>query len=80
MCAINICISTPNISELKWSDFCNEIYRKQCVQTFNVFDFLREIVSKVPDLGGPDAAGDERGVSKRRFGISSFISSFKFGH
>ena len=33
-------------------------------------------MSKVPDLGSPDAAGDERGVAKRRFGMSSLISSF----
>jgi hypothetical protein len=54
--------------------FFYEIYRKQCVQTFNVFDFLREIVSKVPDLGGPDAAFDEHGIGKRRFGMSSLVS------
>lgn len=27
------------------------------MQSFNVFDFLREIVSKVPDLGCSDASG-----------------------
>jgi len=40
--------------------------RKQCVQTFNVFDFLKDIVSKVPDLGGSVANGDDHTV-KRRF-------------
>lgn len=45
------------------------IFRKQCVQSFNVFDFLREIVSKVPDYGGgTDAAGEERPIARRRFG------------
>lgn len=44
------------------------ICRKQCVQTFNVFDFLRETVKKVPDLGGSDTAGEKRSVAKRRFG------------
>lgn len=41
--------------------------RKQCVQTFNVFDFLKDIVSKVPDLGGSVATGDDQTVTKRRF-------------
>lgn len=44
------------------------MYRKQCVQAFNVFDFLKDIVSKVPDLGGSEAAGEDRSVTKRRFG------------
>lgn len=38
------------------------------MQGFNVFDFLREIVGKVPDLGGADTAGEDHSVSKRRFG------------
>jgi hypothetical protein len=33
-------------------------------------------VSKVPDLGGPDVTGDERGVAKRRFGMSSLVFLF----
>lgn len=53
------------------------IYRKQCVQKFNVFDFLREIVSKVPDLGGSDTAGEERSVAKRRFESVILVSVHK---
>ncbi|KAJ7960479.1 Dr1-associated corepressor like [Quillaja saponaria] len=30
------------------------------------FDFLRDIVSKVPDLGGSDATSEDRTVAKRR--------------
>jgi hypothetical protein len=37
-------------------------------------------VSKVPDLGGPDAAFDEHGIGKRRFGMSSLVSYCSFGH
>uniref|UniRef100_A0A3Q7F6H9 Transcription factor CBF/NF-Y/archaeal histone domain-containing protein n=1 Tax=Solanum lycopersicum TaxID=4081 RepID=A0A3Q7F6H9_SOLLC len=37
--------------------------RKHCVQSYNVFDFLREVVSKVPDYGHSDAAGE---MPKRR--------------
>lgn len=36
------------------------------MQTFNVFDFLKDIVSKVPDLGGSAANCDDHTV-KRRF-------------
>lgn len=36
------------------------------MQSFNVFDFLREIVSKVPDLGCSDASGEDRSAAKRR--------------
>ena len=37
------------------------------MQTFNVFDFLKDIVSKVPDLGSSVATGDDHAVTKRRF-------------
>lgn len=36
------------------------------MQTFSVFDFLRHIVKKVPDLGGSDTAGEDRSTVKRR--------------
>jgi len=54
-----------NLRCLKFYPF---MYRKQCVQAFNVFDFLKDIVSKVPDLGVSEAAGEDRSVAKRRFG------------
>jgi hypothetical protein len=44
--------------------------RKQCVQTNSVFDFLQEIVSKVPDIG-PETAYEERNGGRRRCGFSS---------
>lgn len=40
------------------------------MHTFNVFDFLRDIVKKVPDLGGSDAASEDRCATKRRLGAS----------
>jgi hypothetical protein len=43
------------------------ICRKQCIQTCNVFDFLKDTVSKVPDLGGSAATGDDQAVTKRRY-------------
>ncbi|KAL0285302.1 UNVERIFIED_CONTAM: Dr1-associated corepressor [Sesamum calycinum] len=39
---------------------------KQCVQRFNVFDFLKDTVSKVPDLGGSDAATEDKCATRRR--------------
>lgn len=42
------------------------IFRKQCVKRYNSFDFLTEVVNKVPDLGGADSCGDERGLPRRR--------------
>uniref|UniRef100_A0A6M2FC23 Transcription factor CBF/NF-Y/archaeal histone domain-containing protein n=1 Tax=Populus davidiana TaxID=266767 RepID=A0A6M2FC23_9ROSI len=62
----DLCDRTYEITLKRGAKTLNSLHLKQCVQTFNVFDFLREIVCKVPDLGGPDAAGDERGVAKRR--------------
>jgi len=38
---------------------------KQCIQTYNVYDFLREVVSKVPDTGTSDAIVDDK-LGKRR--------------
>ncbi|KAG6679044.1 hypothetical protein I3842_14G111000 [Carya illinoinensis] len=35
------------------------MYLRETECTFNVLDFLGDIVSKVPDLGGSDAAGED---------------------
>jgi len=48
--------------------------RKQCVQTFNVFDFLKDIVSKVPDLGGSVANGDDHTVKRRCALVNTLVS------
>ncbi|XP_031272464.1 ankyrin repeat-containing protein BDA1-like isoform X2 [Pistacia vera] len=62
----DLCDQTYGITLKRAAKTMNSLHLKQCVETFNVFDFLREIVSKVPDLGGSDTAGDERSVAKRR--------------
>jgi len=41
------------------------VFRKQCIQTYNVYDFLRDVVSKVPDTGTSDAIADDK-LGKRR--------------
>ncbi|XP_022730458.1 dr1-associated corepressor-like [Durio zibethinus] len=62
----DLCDRTYEITLLRGAKTVNSLHLKQCVQGFNVFDFLREIVGKVPDLGGLDAAGEDRSVPKRR--------------
>ncbi|XP_010031686.2 dr1-associated corepressor [Eucalyptus grandis] len=62
----DLCDRTYDITLKRGAKTLNSLHLKQCVQTFNVFDFLSEIVSKVPDLGGSDAAGDDRSAAKRR--------------
>lgn len=39
---------------------------------FNHYDFLREIVSKVPDMGGSDGGSAESRSTQRRFNIFSW--------
>ena len=56
--------------------------RKHCVQSYNVFDFLRDIVSRVPDYGHghghghSDAGADGGALPKRRFEVHSLYLSF----
>ncbi|KAF2541719.1 hypothetical protein F2Q68_00032862 [Brassica cretica] len=55
---------------------------KHCVERYNVFDFLREVVSKVPDYGQAqgqahgtgDVTMDDRTISKRRKPISDEVN------
>jgi hypothetical protein len=46
-------------------NFMLNAFRKQCIQTYNVYDFLREVVSKVPDIGPSDVIADDK-LGKRR--------------
>jgi Dr1-associated corepressor len=41
------------------------VLRKQCIETYNVYDFLREVVSNVPDMGSSDVIADDK-LGKRR--------------
>ncbi|CAN6478442.1 unnamed protein product [Victoria cruziana] len=40
--------------------------RKHCIHMYSAFDFLRESVNKVPDIGGSDPMGVERNGTRRR--------------
>jgi hypothetical protein len=44
----------------------NSFHLKQCVRRYSSFDFLTEVVNKVPDLGGADSCGDDRALPRRR--------------
>lgn len=57
--------------------------RKHCVQSYNVFDFLKDIVSRVPDYShghghghGHADAGEDRIHSKRRLVFLCFALIF----
>jgi len=42
-----------------------------------MFDFLKDVVSKVPDYGHSDAAGDDRTAPKRRLvKLTSWLKEF----
>ncbi|XP_024373777.1 uncharacterized protein [Physcomitrium patens] len=60
----NLCDKTYEITLRRGAKTMSSIHLKQCVQTNSVFDFLQEIVSKVPDIGA-ETTGEER-ISGRR--------------
>ncbi|KAE9593917.1 putative transcription factor Hap3/NF-YB family [Lupinus albus] len=64
----DLCDRTYEITLQRGAKTMNALHLKHCVQSFNVFDFLRDIVSRVPDYGhGHSEAGvDDRALSKRR--------------
>ncbi|WRX31701.1 Transcription factor CBF/NF-Y/archaeal histone domain - like 10 [Theobroma cacao] len=62
----DLCDRTYEITLMRGARTMNSLHLKQCVRAFNDFDFLGEIVGKVPDLGGSDAAGNDHSGAKRR--------------
>ncbi|XP_019419749.1 PREDICTED: dr1-associated corepressor homolog isoform X2 [Lupinus angustifolius] len=64
----DLCDRTYEITLQRGAKTMNALHLKHCVQSYNVFDFLRDIVSRVPDYGhGHSEAGvDDRALSKRR--------------
>ncbi|KAM1124508.1 hypothetical protein ACFX2I_039869 [Malus domestica] len=64
----DLCDRTYEITLQRGAKTMNAVHLKHCVQSYNVFDFLRDIVSRVPDYthGHSDAAADDRALSKRR--------------
>ncbi|KAJ6844499.1 DNA polymerase epsilon subunit C-like isoform X2 [Iris pallida] len=62
----DLCDRTYKITLHRGVKTVSSLHLKQCVHSFNVFDFLKETVSKVPDLGGSDAGGDDRSSKRRK--------------
>ncbi|KAL8227813.1 hypothetical protein R6Q57_015397 [Mikania cordata] len=62
----DLCDRTYDITLRKGAKTVNSLHLKHCVQSYNVFDFLREVVNKVPDYGHSDAGVDDRTMIKRK--------------
>ncbi|XP_010491304.1 PREDICTED: dr1-associated corepressor homolog [Camelina sativa] len=70
----DLCDQTYEITLHRGAKTVSSLHLKNCVERYNVFDFLREVVSKVPDYGHGhghsqghvDVAMDDRSISKRR--------------
>ncbi|XP_078151896.1 uncharacterized protein LOC144547182, partial [Carex rostrata] len=61
-----LCGRTYNITLQRGMKLMSSQHLKQCVLGFNHYDFLREIVSKVPDMGGSDGGSAESRSTQRR--------------
>ncbi|KFK26401.1 hypothetical protein AALP_AA8G243800 [Arabis alpina] len=60
----DLCNHTYDVTVSRGAKTVNSVHLKQCVHAFNVFDFLKDTVAKVPDLGGSE--GEEQSATKRR--------------
>lgn len=47
------------------------------MQSYNVFDFLKEVVSKVPDYTHSEAGGDDANITKRRYLLYFLLCKLK---
>ncbi|KAI3996921.1 hypothetical protein MKX01_021197 [Papaver californicum] len=65
----DLCDRTYDVTLRRGAKTMSSLHLKQCVQSFNVFDFLKEIVSKVPDFGGSDAGGKDRANKRRKTAV-----------
>ncbi|KAF2609734.1 hypothetical protein F2Q70_00009860 [Brassica cretica] len=68
----DLCDRTYEITLERGAKTVSSLHLKNCVERYNVFDFLREVVSKVPDYGHAQGQGhgdvtmEDRSISKRR--------------
>ncbi|MCL7028938.1 hypothetical protein MKW94_017686 [Papaver nudicaule] len=75
----DLCDRTYDVTVRRGAKTMSSLHLKQCVQSFNVFDFLKEIVSKVPDFGGSDAGGEDRASKRRKTAVDEDIDSEEEG-
>ncbi|KAL0730221.1 hypothetical protein Bca4012_026314 [Brassica carinata] len=69
----DLCNHTYDVTLSRGAKTVNSVHLKQCVNAFNIFDFLRDTVGKVPDLGGSE--GEDRPATKRRKLVDESISN-----
>ncbi|KAG0481689.1 hypothetical protein HPP92_012547 [Vanilla planifolia] len=62
----DLCNRTHEITLKRGAKTMGSFHLKQCVHSFNVFDFLKEIVSKVPDVGCSNVGTEDRSYRKRK--------------
>ncbi|XP_020100064.1 dr1-associated corepressor-like isoform X2 [Ananas comosus] len=62
----DLCDRTYSITLQRGLKTMSALHLKQCIHSFNAFDFLKDVVKKVPDIGGTDAGGDDRSGRKRK--------------
>ncbi|EPS66220.1 hypothetical protein M569_08557, partial [Genlisea aurea] len=60
----DLCDRTYDVTLRKGAKTVTSLHLKQCVQSYNVFDFLKEIVSKVPDFTTSEGAAES--LKKRK--------------
>lgn len=62
----DLCDRTYEITLQRGAKTLNSLHLKQCVKMYSAFDFLTDVVNKVPNLGGTESFRDEKGISRRR--------------
>jgi len=63
----SLCDKTYEITLRRGAKTMSSLHLKQCVQSNSVFDFLQEIVSKVPDIATDN--GEEKNGGRRRYSL-----------
>ncbi|CAN8270114.1 unnamed protein product [Cochlearia groenlandica] len=78
----DLCDRTYEITLERGAKTVSSLHLKHCVERYNVFDFLKEVVSKVPDYGHAQGQGhgnsdvtmDDRSIPKRRKPINDEVN------
>ncbi|XP_020580057.1 dr1-associated corepressor-like isoform X2 [Phalaenopsis equestris] len=63
---VYLCDKTYDITLKRGAKTMISSHLKQCVHKFSIFDFLKETVSRVPDVGFSDAGGEDRSSKRRK--------------
>ncbi|CAG7877783.1 unnamed protein product [Brassica rapa] len=71
-----LCDRTYEITLERGAKTVSSLHLKHCVETYNEFDFQREVVSKVPDYGQAQGQGQGNATIKR-WGMLSPVAEGK---